>query len=110
MKPQKLRAFNDFLRRAAIISESLLVITENSSADCYRAISELRIVMNDIPFYEINISENPNLREELAEYYEIERLPTFIYFRGIKVVSQMVGLEKAENLSSFLNEVIHLEN
>lgn len=102
MRAQKLRTFGDFLKRAEIIEHALLVITENDSADCDRAIMELRSLNYDMPFYELNLSENPNLKSELAEICDIDVLPTFIYFRGKKVVSKINGFDQSNNFSQFL--------
>ena len=104
MKAQKLKTFSDFLRRAEIIPHALLVITENDSDDCYRAIMELRSLNYDIPFYELNLSENPNLKDELSMFYDVEGLPTFIYFRGKKMVTQVMGFDLSNNFSHFLTD------
>ena len=109
MKAQRLKTFSDFLRRAEIIPHALLVITEDYSDDCDRAILELRSLNYDIPFYELNLSDNPNLKEELNRYYDIDGLPTFIYFRGKKMVSQIVGFDKSNNFSQFLTSAVQVE-
>jgi hypothetical protein len=109
MKAQKLKTFGDFLRRAEIIPHALLVITEDASDDCDRAIMELRALNYDIPFYELNLSDNPNLKEELARYYDIDGLPTFIYFRGKKMISKIVGFDRSNNFTHFLSEAIQVQ-
>ena len=109
MKAQKLKTFSDFLRRAEIIPHVLLVITEDESEDCYRAIMELRALNYDIPFYELNISDNPTLREELTRFYDIDGLPTFIYFRGKKMISKIVGFDRSNNFTHFLSEAIQVQ-
>lgn len=109
MKAQRLKTFSDFLRRAEIIPHALLVITEDDSDACDRAILELRALNYDIPFYELNISENPNLKEELNKYYDIEGLPTFIYFRGKKMMNKIVGFDKSNNITQFLTNAVQFE-
>ena len=108
MRAQKLKTFSDFLKRAEIIPHALLVITEDNSDDCYRAIMELRSLNYDIPFYELNLSENPNLKDELSSYYNIEGLPAFIYFRGKKMVRQVMGFDLSNNFSHFLIDAIQI--
>jgi hypothetical protein len=101
MKSQKLKAFEDFLKRAEIIPETLLLITKNNSI-CDNAITELVQINYEIPFYELNLSDHPNLESELSNYYDENRLPAFVYFRGTHMVSKKDGLEKDYDLSEFL--------
>jgi hypothetical protein len=101
MKSQKLKAYEDFLRRAEIIPETLLLITKNNPT-CEKAIGELRNLHYEIPFYELNLSEHPHLESELSLYYNEEKLPTFVYFKGKNVVSKKDGLEQVFDLSKFL--------
>lgn len=108
MRAQKLRTFGDFLKRAEFIEHALLVITEDDSPSCDLAIMELRSLNYDMPFYELNLSENPNLKSELAEFYDIDTVPTFIYFRGKKVVSKIKGYDQSNNFSRFLSDAVHL--
>lgn len=108
MKAQKLRTFGDFLKRAEIIPQSLLVIT-NDSDDCSSAVKELRALNYDMPFYELNLSENPNLISELSELYDIDDLPMFIYFRGKKMVSKIIGHKKNQDYSGFLTSAVNLD-
>ena len=82
MRGQKLKTFADFLKRATIIPHALLVITEDDSHDCVFAIIDLRAKKIDIPFYEINLSDNPNLKTELTGIFDNDILPSIIYFRG----------------------------
>ena len=102
MKSQKLKAYRDFLRRAEIIPETLLVITENNSQACSRAIIELNRLEYEIPFYELNLSDNPNLEQELSHYYEKNNLPTFIYFHGKNIINKKIGFDEVTNISNFL--------
>ncbi len=108
MRAQRLRTFGDFLKRAEIIPQSLLVIT-NDSDDCSRAILELKALNYDMPFYELNLSDNPNLISELSELYEIDDLPMFIYFRGKKMVSKIIGHGKNHDFSGFLTSAVNLD-
>lgn len=107
MKAQRLKTFGDFLKRVEIIPQALLVITKDDCSDCERAIKELRALRYDIPFYELNITENPNLAHELEAHYSVESLPTFIYFRGKKMISQITGFDKTNNFSQFLTNAVH---
>lgn len=107
MKAQRLKSFGDFLKRAEIIPQSLLVITEDNSEDCDRAILELRSLNYDIPFYELNLSDNPDLIKEIEQHYDIDSLPTFIYFRGKKIMGQITGFDKSNNFSKFLTTAVH---
>lgn len=106
MKAQKLKTLSDFLKRAEIIPQSLLVITEDDSDDCFQAILELRALNYEIPFYELNLSENPNLKIELHDY-NIEILPTFIYFRGKKMMKKITGFNPSNNFTQFLTSAVH---
>ena len=108
MKAQRLKTFSDFLKRIEIIPHTLLVITEDDSNDCDYAIMELRALNYDIPFYELNLSDNPNLKEELARFYDIDGLPTFICFRGKKMISKVVGFDRSNNFTHFLSEAIQV--
>ncbi len=110
MKAQKLKTFNDFLKRAEIIPHALLVITKDDSNDCINAIMELRALNYDIPFYELNLSENPSLIEELSQFYEIDGIPTFIYFRGKKMISKVVGFDRSNNFSHILTEAVQMHS
>jgi hypothetical protein len=101
MKSQKLKAFEDFLKRAEIIPETLLLITKNNPT-CEKALGELRKLNYEIPFYELNLSEHPHLERELSNYYNKDKLPTFVYFRGKNVVSKKDGFEKAFEFSQFI--------
>lgn len=107
MKAQRLKTFSDFLKRAEIIPQSLLIITKDDCEDCDRAILELRALKYEIPFYELNLSDNPNLVAELHEHYQIDSVPTFIFFRGKKMVSQITGFDKSNNFSKFLTTAFH---
>lgn len=107
MKAQRLKTFSDFLKRAEIIPQALLVITEDNCEDCDRAIIELRSLNYEIPFYELNLSDNPDLIKELEKHYDIDSLPTFIYFRGKKMISQITGFDKSNNFSQFLSSAVH---
>jgi hypothetical protein len=109
MKAQRLKTFSDFLRRAEIIPHALLVITEDDSDACDNAIYELRSLNYDIPFYELNLTENPNLKDELNRYYDVDSLPTFIYFRGKKMIGQIVGFDKSNNFTQFLTSAVQHE-
>nr|BDT27883.1 thioredoxin family protein [Bacteriovorax sp. HI3] len=109
MRAQKLKTFSDFLKRAEIIEHALLIITEDESLECERAILELRSLNYDLPFYELNLSDNPNLKEEISAFYDIESLPTFIYFRGKKMVSKIKGYDQSNNFSRFLSTAVHLD-
>jgi hypothetical protein len=109
MKAQRLKTFSDFLKRAEIIRHALLVITEDDSDACDRAIQELRSLNYDIPFYELNLSDNPNLKTELSKYYAIDELPTFIYFRGKKMTGKIVGFDKLNNFTQFLTNAVQVE-
>ena len=108
MKAQKLKSFSEFLRRAEIIPHALLVITEDESYDCDRAIIELRSLNYDIPFYELNLSENPQLKEELVGFYDLDGLPTFLYFRGKEMVSKIVGFDRPNVFNHFLTEAVQI--
>lgn len=110
MKSQKLKAFNDFLRRAEIIPETLLVITMDSSLACERAIGELEELSYEIPFYELNLSENPYLEQELANYYDKDNLPAFIYFNGKNVINKKIGFDGEVNISHFLLQSMSLNH
>lgn len=101
MKTQKLKAFEDFLKRAEIIPETLLLITENNST-CDKAIKELRSLHFEIPFYELNLSDYPNLELELSSYYSKDKLPTFVYFKGKNIVDKKEGFDKAFEFSKFI--------
>jgi hypothetical protein len=103
MKSQKLKAYRDFLRRAEIIPETLLVITDNNSQACNRAIKELKSLDYEIPFYELNLSDNPQLKEELASYYDQNNLPSFIYFHGKNMINKKMGFDEVTTISNFLN-------
>ena len=109
MKAQRLKTFSDFLKRAEIIPHALLVITEDDSDSCDRAIMELRSLNFEIPFYELNLTENPDLKEELSRFYEIDHLPTFIYFRGKKMISKIIGFDRSNNFTSFLTNAVHVD-
>lgn len=106
MKAQKLKTFSDFLKRTVIIPHALLIITEDDSVDCTQALLEIRSLNYDIPFYELNLSENPNLIKELSQFYSIDGIPTFIYFRGKKMISKVVGFDKTNNFTHFLSDAI----
>lgn len=107
MKTQKLKSFGDFLKRAEIIPHALLVITEDHSEVSDKAVGELRALNFDLPFYELNLSDTPGLRGELSKLYGIDTVPTFIYFRGKKMVSKIIGLDLNHNLTNFLTSAIH---
>lgn len=109
MKAQKLKSFSDFLKRAEIIPHALLIITEDNSTECDEAVRELRGLNFDLPFYELNLSDTPGLREELTQLYGIDTIPTFIYFRGKKMVSKINGFDKSNNFSRFLTTAIHTD-
>ena len=101
MKTQKLKAFEDFLRRAEIIPETLLLITENNSA-CRKVITQLDSLSFEIPFYELNLSDYPNLEGELSDYYSKDKLPTFFYFRGKNIINRKEGFDEAFEFSQFI--------
>ena len=107
MKTQKLKSFGDFLKRAEIIPHALLVITEDNSGVSDKAVKELRSLNLDLPFYELNVSDTPGLKGELAKLYGIDTVPTFIYFRGKKMVSKIIDLDINQNLTRFLTSAIH---
>jgi thioredoxin-related protein len=106
MKAQRLKGLSDFLKRAEIIPQALLIITDDDFEDCERAISDLRSLNYELPFYELNLSENPDLRSELEEHFNLSILPTFIYFRGTKVVSQITGFSPSSSFTDFLTSAI----
>ena len=110
MKAQKLRTFSDFLKRAEIIPQTLLVITKDECIECEEAVMELRSLNYDIPFYELNLSENPNLIKEIEEHYQIESVPTFLFFRGTKLIGQITGFDKSNNFTKFLTSAVHQTN
>ena len=110
MRGQKLKTFSDFLKRAKIIPHAVLVITEDDSYSCVNAIAELRSKKFDIPFYELNLSDNSNLREELIDFYNKEDLPTFIYFRGNEMISKIVGFDKLNNFIDSLSDAINIHS
>jgi thioredoxin-related protein len=107
MLAQRLKTLNDFLKRAEIIPQALLVITENDSTECVEALIELRALDYEIPFYDLSLSENPNLKNELEKYYKLDHLPTFMYFRGKRMIGQITGFSKSNNFSLFLTTLVH---
>lgn len=108
MRAQKLKTFGDFLKRAEIIEHALLVITEEDCEECDLAIRELRSLNYDLPFYELSLSENPELKKELEGFFAVETLPTFIYFRGKRAIRKIQGYDRSNNFSRFLTEAVHL--
>ncbi len=108
MKAQRLKTFGDFLKRAEIIEHALLILIEDDSEACDLAVLELRALNYDMPFYELNLSESPNLKEEISSYCDIDVLPTFLYFRGKKMVSKTKGYDHSNNFSQFLSNAVHL--
>lgn len=108
MRAQKLKTFGDFLKRAEIIPQSLLVLT-NDSADCSEAILELKALNYDVPFYEINLSENPDLMTELSHLYGPFEFPTLLYFRGKVMIRKKIIYKQTQDFSSFLKEAVNLD-
>ena len=108
MRGQKLKTFSDFLKRTEIIPQALLIITKDGPHNCIYAKAELKTKIFDIPFYELNLSDNLNLREELSGFYDNEDLPTLLYFRGNQMISKVEGFDKLNNIIHILSEVIEL--
>lgn len=109
MKAQRLKTFSDFLKRAEIIRHALLVIKNNESQELSSSLAEFRSQNFGLPFYELNLLENPNLKEEMAQYYDIDVLPSFIYFRGKYMAGKLEGLEQGLDFSRFLTTTIQLD-
>ena len=107
MKAQRLKSFNEFLKRIEIIPQALLIISEDNSTLCGTVVEKLRALNFDLPFYELNLSETPELRDELSKLYRFETVPTLIYFRGKKMINKMVGMSEDNDLSQFLTNAIH---
>ena len=107
---QKLKKFSDFLKRAEIIPQAILVITKDDSHNYIYAIAELKSKKIDIPFYELNLSDNLNLREELSGFYDNEDLPTLIYFRGNKMISKIESFDKLNNIIHSLSDAMVLHS
>lgn len=50
----------------------------------------------------LNVDENPNT----ATQYHVMSIPTLLFFKGGKVVDQMVGVQSREDLKKKIEEVI----
>lgn len=109
MKAQRLKTFSDFLKRAEVIRHALLVIKNTDSQELSSAMAEFRSQSFGLPFYELNLLENPNLKEEMAQHYDIDVLPSFIYFRGKNMVGKLEDLGQTLNFSRFLTTAIHMD-
>ena len=110
MKAQRLKSMKDFLKRIEIIPQALLIISEDNYKLCDAAILELRALNFDLPFYELNLSESPELRVELSKQYGFEIVPTLIYFRRNKMISKLVGMSNEHDFSHFLTSAIHSDS
>jgi Glutaredoxin len=107
MKAQRLKSFKDFLKRAEIIPHALLIITKENCEDCEKAIAALRVLHYEVAIYELSLTNNPELKKELDELYQIKDLPTFLYFRGKDLSKQVDGFDGNYDFTSFLNSAIH---
>jgi len=64
-------------------------------------IDELSNEMPDVKFVKINVDEN----QDLASEYSVFSIPTFLIFKGGKVVDQFVGAQSKDNFKQHIKKV-----
>ncbi|MBY0413668.1 MAG: hypothetical protein K2Q18_05865 [Bdellovibrionales bacterium] len=101
MKSQKLKSLQDFLKRAEIIPETLLFISKNTPS-YEKVVDDFINIDFEIPFYELNLSEHPNLESELLRFFGHDDFPSLVYFRGKNIVNTQARVKKGDELTEFI--------
>lgn len=59
---------------------------------------------NNVVFYKVDVDENP----ELADQHNINKLPTFLFFKDRSMTNFIIGNESIEKFKKTINDTINL--
>lgn len=77
----------------------------SSCQEFQSTLEQLKTIYSDnlIEFYKVDIDQCP----DLAEKYDINKVPTFLFFKNYNLVNFIIGNEPIERFNRLLNHILN---